>query len=92
MANAVKRFGRIDGLLNRAGIHGVGSILDTGHDIWDRNMAVNLEGSFNTCQAFCRYALEARHGGATVDVSSQAGIEAVPNRLSYGTSKHGVVG
>jgi NAD(P)-dependent dehydrogenase (short-subunit alcohol dehydrogenase family) len=92
VADAVKRFGRIDGLVNCAGIRGVGSILDTGHDIWDRNMAVNLEGSFNTCQAFCRYAREAGHGGAIVNVSSQAGIEAVPNRLSYVTSKHGVVG
>jgi len=92
VADTVKRFGRIDGVVNCAGIRGVGSILDTGHDIWDRNMAVNLEGSFNTCQAFCRYAREAGHGGAIVNVSSQAGIEAVPNRLSYVTSKHGVVG
>jgi meso-butanediol dehydrogenase / (S,S)-butanediol dehydrogenase / diacetyl reductase len=92
VADAVKRFGRIDGLVNCAGIRGVGSILDTGHDLWDRNMAVNLEGSFNTCQAFCRYARQAGHGGAIVNLSSQAGIEAVPNRLSYVASKHGVVG
>ena len=92
VAEAVMRFGRLDGIVNSAGIRGVGSILDTGHDLWDRNMAVNLEGSFNTCQAFCRHALQAGHGGAIVNISSQAGIEAVPNRLSYVTSKHGVVG
>lgn len=78
VAEAVMRFGRLDGLVNSAEIRGVGSILDTGHDLWDRNMAVNLEGSFNTCQAFCRHALQAGHGGAIVNISSQAGIEAVP--------------
>jgi meso-butanediol dehydrogenase / (S,S)-butanediol dehydrogenase / diacetyl reductase len=92
VAEAVRRFGRLDGLVNSAGIRGVGSILDTTHELWDRNMAVNLEGSFNTCQAFCRHALQAGTGGAIVNISSQAGIEAVPNRLSYVTSKHGVVG
>ena len=92
MAEAVRRFGRLDGLVNSAGIRGVGSILDTTHELWDRNMAVNLEGSFNTCQAFCRHVLQAGTGGAIVNISSQAGIEAVPNRLSYVTSKHGVIG
>ncbi len=55
-------------------------------------MAVNLEGSFNTCQAFARYAREMERGGAIVNISSQAGVEAVPNRLAYVSAKHGVVG
>jgi meso-butanediol dehydrogenase/(S,S)-butanediol dehydrogenase/diacetyl reductase len=89
---ALATFGGIDGVVNSAGIRGVGSIIDTSHELLERNIAVNLEGTFNTCQAFCRYALENGRGGSIVNISSQAGIEAVPNRLSYVASKHGVVG
>ncbi len=91
-AGTVERFGAVDGVVNCAGIRGVGSILDTTHELWRRNMAVNLEGSFNTCQAFARYAREMERGGAIVNISSQAGVEAVPNRLAYVSAKHGVVG
>ncbi len=86
------QFGAIDGVVNSAGVRGVGNILDTDHDTWDRNMNVNLEGAFNTCQAFCRYAVEAGRAGAIVNISSAAGVEAVPNRLAYVASKHGVIG
>jgi len=91
-AEAVAKFGAVDGVVNSAGIRGVGNILDTDHELLRRNMSVNLEGTFNTCQAFCRYAKENDRAGAIVNISSQAGIEAVPNRLSYVVSKHGVVG
>ncbi|WP_138470363.1 SDR family NAD(P)-dependent oxidoreductase [Poseidonocella sp. HB161398] len=92
VAEAVARFGGLDGVLNSAGIRGVGNILDTSHEILRRNMAVNFEGSFNTCQAFCRYATENSRAGSIVNISSQAGIEAVPNRLAYVASKHSVIG
>lgn len=85
-------FGGVDGVVNSAGIRGVGSILDTSHELWDRNMAVNLTGAFNICQSFCRYAVENGRKGAVVNISSQAGIEGVPNRLAYVASKHGVIG
>lgn len=91
-ADAIARFGRLDGVVNSAGVRGVGNILDTSHALWERNMAVNLEGAFNTCQAYCRYAESSGRSGAIVNISSQAGVEAVPNRLSYVASKHGVIG
>lgn len=92
LAKAVATFGAIDGVVNSAGVRGVGSIVDTQKATWDLNMTVNLAGTFNTCQAFCRYATQAGRGGAIVNISSQAGVEAVPNRLAYVTAKHGVVG
>ncbi|WP_370245201.1 SDR family NAD(P)-dependent oxidoreductase [Salipiger sp.] len=91
-AEGIARFGGLDGVVNCAGVRGVGNILDTDHGVWDLNMNVNIEGSFNTSQAFCRYAREHNRPGSIVNISSQAGVEAVPNRLSYVTSKHGVVG
>ena len=89
---AVKVFGGLDGVVNCAGVRGVGSIVDTERKTWDLNMSVNLAGTFNTCQAFCRYAKESGRSGVIVNISSQAGVEAVPNRLAYVTAKHGVIG
>ena len=91
-AEAIAKFGALDGVVNCAGVRGVGSIIDTERRTWDLNMNVNLSGTFNTCQAFCRYAKETGRKGAIVNISSQAGVEAVPNRLSYVAAKHGVVG
>jgi NAD(P)-dependent dehydrogenase (short-subunit alcohol dehydrogenase family) len=88
----VAAFGSLDGAVNSAGVRGVGSILDTERSTWDLNMNVNLAGTFNVCQAFCRHAKASSRGGAIVNISSQAGVEAVPNRLAYVASKHGVVG
>jgi NAD(P)-dependent dehydrogenase (short-subunit alcohol dehydrogenase family) len=92
VADTAQAFGQIDGLVNSAGIRGVGSILDTDKSLWDRNIGVNLEGTFNACQAFARVAIVAGHPGAIVNVSSQAGIEGVANRMPYVSSKHGVTG
>ncbi len=91
-ADAVKALGHVDGLVNCAGVRGVGNILDTTRETWDRNLRINLGGIMNTSQAFCRYAREQNRPGAIVNISSQAGVEAVPNRLSYVSAKHGVVG
>ncbi|MBL8589267.1 MAG: SDR family oxidoreductase [Methylobacteriaceae bacterium] len=91
-AEAVRTFGVIDGLVNCAGVRGVGNILDTTRETWDRNLRINLTGIMNTCQAFCRHAREKNRPGAIVNISSQAGVEAVPNRLSYVSAKHGVIG
>jgi NAD(P)-dependent dehydrogenase (short-subunit alcohol dehydrogenase family) len=54
--------------------------------------AVNLEGTLIVSQAFARLALQAGHPAAIVNLSSLAGIMAVPNRAPYVTSKHAVVG
>lgn len=91
-ADAVTAFGPVDGLVNSAGIRGVGSVIDTTPELWARNVGVNLEGSFNTCQAFAKAAVAEGRKGAIVNVASQAGVEGVANRLPYVASKHGVTG
>lgn len=88
----VERFGRVDGLANCAGIRGVGTVADVDRNVWDRNLDVNLTGVFNTTRAVARAIIEAGGTGAIVNVTSTAGVEAVPNRLPYVTAKHGVVG
>lgn len=91
-SGAVQRFGKLHGLVNSAGIRGVGNVLDLKPDVWHRVLSVNLEGTFNMCQAFARIAKEAQTPAAIVNLTSAAGIRGVPNRLPYAASKYGVVG
>ena len=89
IATADEQFGPLYGLVNSAGIRGVGSILDVTPEELTRVLSVNLAGTVFMCQAFARLAGD---GCAIVNVASAAGIRAVPNRLSYVASKYGVVG
>jgi meso-butanediol dehydrogenase / (S,S)-butanediol dehydrogenase / diacetyl reductase len=92
VSGAVQRFGKLDGLVNSAGIRGVGNVLDVDPETWRRVLSVNLDGTFNVCQAFARVVTEARTPAAIVNLSSAAGIRGVPNRLPYAASKYGIVG
>jgi NAD(P)-dependent dehydrogenase (short-subunit alcohol dehydrogenase family) len=89
---AVDRFGTPHGLVNCAGIRCVGTILDVSPEDIRRVLAVNLEGTLNTCQAFARTVTVAGSTAAIVNVTSSAGIRGVPNRIGYVASKFGVTG
>jgi meso-butanediol dehydrogenase / (S,S)-butanediol dehydrogenase / diacetyl reductase len=92
VSGAVQRFERLHGLVNSAGIRGVGNVLDLDPEAWRRVLSVNLDGTFNVCQAFAHVVKEAQTPAAIVNLSSAAGIRGVPNRLAYSASKYGVVG
>jgi NAD(P)-dependent dehydrogenase (short-subunit alcohol dehydrogenase family) len=92
VSGAVARFGKLHGLVNSAGIRGVGNILDVDAQTMRHVLSVNLEGTFNMCQAFARAVKEAPTAAAIVNLTSAAGIRGVPNRLPYAASKYGVVG
>jgi len=89
---AVERFGTPHGLVNCAGVRCVGSVLDVQPEDWDRALAVNLNGTLNTCQAFARVVTHAGTPASIVNLSSSAGIRGVPNRVGYVASKYGVSG
>jgi meso-butanediol dehydrogenase / (S,S)-butanediol dehydrogenase / diacetyl reductase len=92
VASAVERFGPLFGLVNSAGIRGVGTVLDFDPDTWHRVISVNLDGTFNMCQAFARAIKSSNTPAVIVNVTSGAGIMGVPNRLGYVASKFGVSG
>jgi NAD(P)-dependent dehydrogenase (short-subunit alcohol dehydrogenase family) len=80
------RFGRIDALVNNAGIAVFKPILETSHEEWARVIAVNLTGPFLCTQACARVML-ANGGGAVVNIGSISGLRASTLRVAYGTSK-----
>ena len=89
---AKQRFGALSGLINSAGIRGVGSVADVSPETWSRVMAVNLDGTVNMCQAFVQAVKDDDGPRAIVNVSSGAGVLGVPNRLPYVASKFGISG
>lgn len=82
------RFGRIDALVNNAGIAHFGTAIDTPLEVWNEIMAVNLTGPFIMTQAL--FPLMRETGGAIVNITSISGLRASTLRVAYGTSKAGL--
>src|SRR6187551_1125063 len=80
--------GRLDGLVNAAGIAFLGSIEDTDYATWRRVLAVNLDGTFLGCKH--ALALLKPRGGSIVNLSSISGIVGGHNLTAYNASKGGV--
>jgi meso-butanediol dehydrogenase/(S,S)-butanediol dehydrogenase/diacetyl reductase len=80
------RFGRIDALVNNAGIAVFKPMQETTYAEWSRVLAVNLDGPFVCTQACTPHMLRAG-GGAVVNIASISGLRASTLRAAYGTSK-----
>ncbi len=84
--------GRLDVLVNSAGIREIVSVLDLSFEEWQRVISVNLTGTFLVSQAFARRLVQQGKAGQIVNLASTLGLMAAPNRAAYTASKHGVVG
>ncbi len=80
------RFGRVQGLVNNAGIFKAADFLEITEADWDAVIDVNLKGHFLVGQAVARHMVEAG-GGAIVNMSSVNGTLAIPSIASYNASK-----
>lgn len=88
---AVEAFGRIDILVNSAGIVTLAPAEELAVDGWDSTIAVNLRGTFLMCQAVGKGMLAAG-GGVIINMASQAATVALDQHVAYCASKFGVVG
>ena len=84
------RFGRLDALVNNAGIAIFKPILETRLEEWNRVMAVNLTGPF-LCTKAAAPMLRDAGGGAIVNIASISGLRASTLRTAYGTSKAALI-
>ena len=86
---AQRQFGRIDALVNNAGIAVFKPMLDVTLEEWQRVLAVNLTGPFLMTQAVAPIMRD-QGGGAIVNITSISGLRASTLRVAYGTSKAGL--
>jgi NAD(P)-dependent dehydrogenase (short-subunit alcohol dehydrogenase family) len=84
-------FGRVDVLVNNAGISAIWPAEETTLADWRRVLEVNLTGPFLMCREFGQVMLR-QGGGSIVNVASVAGLLGVSDRAAYNASKHGLVG
>lgn len=87
---ALERNGRLDLLVNCAGVHFLADLAGLDMDEFDRLMAVNLRGAVTMSKAALVPMLE-QGSGVIVNVASEAGLVAIPNQVSYNVSKAGMI-
>ena len=89
--NALEICGRIDVLINNAGITYVKKLIDTTEEQWDHTLDVNLKGAFLFCKAITPNMIE-NNCGVIINVSSDAGKVGFEEISAYCASKFGMIG
>lgn len=89
--DVLDRFGRIDVLVNNAGIQAYGRVLDTSEEEWDRVLDVNLKSAFLCARAALPSMLEQQFG-VVINVASVQAFVTQPNVAAYTTSKTALLG
>ena len=91
VSDALDIYGRIDVLINNAGISYVRKLIDTTEEQWDSTLDINLKGSFLLCKAIVPHMIEHNYG-VIINVSSGAGKVGFEDISAYCGSKFGMIG
>jgi meso-butanediol dehydrogenase/(S,S)-butanediol dehydrogenase/diacetyl reductase len=93
-AQVMAHFGRVDALVNNAGVAVFKPVLDTSFEEWRTVLGTNLDGAFLCTQAFgalMAHGGACGQGGAVVNIASISGLRASTLRVAYGTSKAALI-
>ena len=91
VGQVIERFGRIDGLVNNAGLTQVSPFLDITPEVWDAVIRTDLSASFHTCRAALPSMVE-RGSGSIVNIASRLGQMGITETAAYSAAKAGLIG
>lgn len=86
----VETYGKLDILINNAGIYAQANVVEVAEEEWDRILDVNLKGVF-LCSKYSIPEMIKGGGGSIVNIGSEAGIVGIKNQVAYNVSKSGVI-
>jgi len=90
LAAVLEKSGRVDIVINGAGINSATPFLEISEEEWDRIQSINLKGVFLGCQVFGKHLVERGEGGSIINMGSISGLRGLSKVFTYSTTKAAV--